>query len=265
MTIDHALRCAAVATIATLTITGGAGRGPGDEGVGRTPAPASASASASASGTAAGTPTAPPTGAASPTALVQSRIGPLLAPTLALVKAKPGVTFELADTAGGDPVLDASGDLLLATDLEARVHVEDVDGPRSIVLLDGKAYRNTGGPGEDAWKTTDSGKARIEVEELAVHSLLPALGAGVTRLKHLGVVEEAGTSLTHYSFTADTRRTLDTMDLEFDGTPPRTMTGELWVRSDTGVLTRVHMTIDDFRHEVDLSYGVDPTIVAPPL
>ena len=257
MKIDWALRCAVITVVAATALTGCAGRDSGETGQPRPPSTSSRPASPPSSPSSTPTPT--------PSAVVQTRIGPLLAPTLALVRTRPGLQFQLEDTIGGEPTLDANGDLSLASPLEALVYVDDADGPRSIVLLDGKAYRNTGGAGEDAWKTTTTSKARIEVEVLGVHSLLPALGAGVTGLKHVGVVEEAGTSLTHYSFTANTRRTLDAMDLEIDGRTPRTMTGEVWVRSDTGVLIRVHMVIGDFRHEVDLSYGVDATIVAPPL
>jgi len=259
MRIDRALRCAAITVIAAATVSGCAGRSTDETGRNASPT------STVSTPTRAASPTRTPTRSASPTVVAHTSIGPLLAPTQALVKQSPAVTFQLSDTGGGDPVLDAHGDLTLGQDLEALVYIEDVDGARSFVLVDGKAYRNDGEPGSDAWKTTNRKAAVIEVEELAVHRILPALAAGVTSLRSVGVVEEGGTSLAHYTYTANTKKTLDALDLVMEGRTPKTMTGALWVDSTSGVLTRVHMAIDDFRHELDLTYGTDPAIVAPPL
>lgn len=260
MRIDRALCCAAISVVAVTTVTGCTGSGSSSDETGPAASPSSVSAS-----TAAGSPTTTPTPSTSPSVVTHTRIGPLLAPTQALVRTKPAVTFQLSDSAGGDPVLDAHGDLTLGRTLEALVYIEDVDGARSFVLVDGKAYRNDGEAGSDAWKATSRKAAVVEVEELAVHRILPALTAGVTSLKRVGVVDEGGTSLAHYTYTANTKKTLDALDLVMDGRTPKAMTGALWVDARSGVLTRVHMAIDDFRHELDLTYGADPTIVAPPL
>ncbi|MFW5469765.1 hypothetical protein ACOCJ4_06940 [Knoellia sp. CPCC 206435] len=257
MRINAVLRGAVTATVATLALTGCGGAGDSGE-TEASGGKARASTSASATVSASASPTPSPT--------LHTKIGPLLAATDALIKKDPSVSFQIEDTEGGDPTLDAGGEIVIRKPLAARVFIDDSDGYRDLVVLDGKAYDNEGEAGSPTWRKTGFKDAEADVYELAVHLLIPALKAGVTTVTSKGTVEEAGTPLVHYAYTANTKATLDAMDLHLiDGKAPKQITGELWVHGETGDLRRVHMVLGGIRHNVDVEYGVSANIVAPPL
>ncbi|MEO7269040.1 MAG: hypothetical protein ABIW49_07525 [Knoellia sp.] len=252
MKINTVVRCAVTATIATLALTACGGTSEDTDAQATTkPSVSSPSPRASA--------------APKPSPTVHTQIAPLLAATEALIKRDPSVGFDFEDTMAGDPWMGAGGELLLGKELEGRVAINDAEGHRDVVVVDRKAYATDGAASLPTWRVVDLDETRAEFVELAVHRLVPALRAGVTSLKHAGLVEEAGTSFSHYTFTADTKKTFDAMDLEPNAKDPRQIAGELWLRADSGDLSRVLLKVGEWQHDVDVQYGIAPNIVAPPL